>query len=162
MNQDDFEAIANIEFVTAPQMIALVLFIEIIVQTFALVVQPTAWWTWQLLGFIAATNLGAVVLAVFAQRSADRIGEVYKRVLLDFYETVSAMSEVRRSLIEQAEADDSDFDTDAIAPEFYQAVRQYFETKQLHEETPTPEVDVPYISPEEVSFMSDEELFQSE
>ena len=72
------------------------------------------------------------------------------------------MSEVRRSLIEQAEADDSDFDTDAIAPEFYQAVRQYFETKQLHEETPTPDVDVPYISPEEVSFMSDEELFQSE
>ena len=29
--QDDFEAIANIEFVTAPQMVALVLFIEVIV-----------------------------------------------------------------------------------------------------------------------------------
>ena len=75
---DDFEAIATIEFVTAPQMIALVLFIEVIVQTFALLVQPTAWWTWQLLGFIAATNLGAVILAVFAQRSADRIGAALK------------------------------------------------------------------------------------
>ena len=161
--QDDFEAIANIEFVTAPQMVALVLFIEVIVQTFALVVQPTAWWTWQLLGFIAATNLGAVVLAVFAQRSADRISAVYRRVFTpDFYETVSAMSAVRRSLVEQAEADDSDFDVDTIAPEMYQAVRQYFETKQLHDETPTPDVDVPYISPEEGSFMSDEELFQSE
>ena len=101
--------------------------------------QPTAWWTWQLLGFIAATNLGAVVLAVFAQRSADRISEVYKRVFTpDFYETVSAMSEVRRSLVEQAEADDSDFNADTIAPEIYQAVRQYLETKQLHDETPTP------------------------
>ena len=161
--QDDFETIANIEFVTAPQMIALVLFIEIIVQTFALIVQPTAWWTWQLLGFIAATNLGAVVLAVFAQRSADRIGEVYKRVFTpDFYKTVSAMSDIRRELIEQSESDDSDFDTDKIVPEIYHAVREYFETKQLHEATPTPDVDVPYISPEEVSFMSDEELFQSE
>ena len=58
--------------------------------------------------------------------------------------------------------DDSDFDTDKIVPEIYQAVREYFETKQLHEATPTPDVYVPYISPEEVSFMSDEELFQSE
>ena len=157
---DDFEAIANIEFVTAPQMIALVLFIEVIVQTFALIVQPTSWWTWQLLGFIAATNLGAVILAVFAQRSADRIGAVYKRVFTpDFYQTVSAMSDVRRRLVEQAEADDSDFDTDAIAPEIYQAVREYFETKQLHEATPTPDLDVPYISPEEVSFINDEALF---
>ena len=103
------------------------------------------------------------MLAVFAQRSADRISAVYRRVFTpDFYETVSAMSPVRRSLVEQAEADDSDFNADMIAPEIYQAVRQYLETKQLHDETPTPEVDVPYISPEEVSFMSDEELFQSE
>jgi hypothetical protein len=77
----------------------------------------------------------------------------------DFYETVTAMSAIRKSMVSEAEKDDSDFDPDTIAPEIYQAVRDYFETKQLHEQTPTPDVDVPYISPEEVSFISDDELF---
>jgi hypothetical protein len=160
MQDNDFESMTKLEFVSARQMIAICLSIEIVVQIFALMVQPTAWWTWQLLGFIAATNLGAVVLAIFAQRSADKIGAVYRRVFTsDFYETVTAMSAIRKSMVSEAEKDDSDFDPDTIAPEIYQAVRDYFETKQLHEQTPTPDVDVPYISPEEVSFISDNELF---
>tara|TARA_R110000803_G_scaffold37327_13_gene80460 strand:+ start:857 stop:1348 length:492 start_codon:yes stop_codon:yes gene_type:complete len=160
MTDNDFESMIDLEFVSAKQMFIICLSIEIVVQIFALVVQPTAWWTWQLLGFIAATNLGAVVLAIFAQRSADKIGAVYRRVFTsDFYETVAAMSDIRRTMIEQAENDDTDFDTDAIAPEIYQTVRDYFTTKQLHENTPTPDIDVPYVSPEEVSFINEEELF---
>lgn len=160
MKDNDFESMTKLEFVSARQMIAICLSIEIVVQIFALMVQPTAWWTWQLLGFIAATNLGAVVLAIFAQRSADKIGAVYRRVFTsDFYETVTAMSAIRKSMVLEAEKDNSDFDPDTIAPEVYQAVRDYFETKQLHEQTPTPDVEVPYISPEEVSFINDDELF---
>ena len=160
MLETDFESMTKLEFVSARQMIAICLSIEIVVQIFALMVQPTAWWTWQLLGFIAATNLGAVVLAIFAQRSADKIGAVYRRVFTsDFYETVTAMSDIRKSMVLEAEKDNSDFDPDTIAPEVYQAVRDYFETKQLHEQTPTPDVGVPYISPEEVSFINDDELF---
>ena len=160
MKDNDFESMTKLEFVSARQMIAICLSIEIVVQIFALMVQPTAWWTWQLLGFIAATNLGAVVLAIFAQRSADKIGAVYRRVFTsDFYETVTAMSDIRKSMVLEAEKDNSDFDPDTIAPEVYQAVRDYFETKQLHEQTPTPDVGVPYISPEEVSFINDDELF---
>ena len=161
MNEDDFESMIDLEFVSAKQMVIICLSIEIVVQIFALAVQPTAWWTWQLLGFIAATNLGAVVLAIFAQRSADKIGAVYRRVFTsDFYETVAAMSDIRRTMVEQAENDDTDFDTDDIAPEIYQTVRDYFKTKQLHENTPTPDIDVPYVSPEEVSFINEEELFR--
>ena len=161
MNEDDFEIMTELDFVSAKQMFVIVLIIEIVVQMFAIIVQPTAWWTWQLLGFIAATNLGAVVLAIFAQRSADKIGAVYRRVFTsDFYETVFAMSDIRRTIIEQAEKDDTDFDTDIIAPELYQTVRDYFKTKQLHENTPTPDIDVPYVSPEEVSFINEEELFR--
>ena len=37
--------------------------------------------------------------------------------------------------------------------------RDYFKTKHLHENTPTPDIDVPYVSPEEVSFINEEELF---
>ncbi len=160
MNEDDFEIMTELDFVSAKQMFVIVLIIEIVVQMFAIIVQPTAWWTWQLLGFIAATNLGAVVLAIFAQRSADKIGAVYRRVFTsDFYETVFAMSDIRRTMIEQAEKDDTDFDTDIIAPELYQTVRDYFKTKHLHENTPTPDIDVPYVSPEEVSFINEEELF---
>lgn len=97
MQNNDFESMTKLEFVSARQMIAICLSIEIVVQIFALMVQPTAWWTWQLLGFIAATNLGAVVLAIFAQRSADKIGAVYRRVFTsDFYETVTAMSAIRK------------------------------------------------------------------
>ena len=160
MTDNDFESMIDLEFVSAKQMVIICLSIEIVVQIFALAVQPTAWWTWQLLGFIAATNLGAVVLAIFAQRSADKIGAVYRRVFTsDFYETVAAMSDIRRTMIEQAEKDDTDFDTDTIAPELYQTVRDYFKTKHLHENTPTPDIDVPYVSPEEVSFINEEELF---
>ena len=160
MNEDDFEKMAELDFISAKQMFGIVLIIEIVVQMFAIIVQPTAWWTWQLLGFIAATNLGAVVLAIFAQRSADKIGAVYQRVFTsDFYETVFAMSNIRRVLMEQAEKDDTDFDTDTIAPELYQTVRDYFKTKHLHENTPTPDIDVPYVSPEEVSFINEEEFF---
>ena len=161
MTDNDFESMIDLEFVSAKQMVIICLSIEIVVQIFALAVQPTAWWTWQLLGFIAATNLGAVVLAIFAQRSADKIGAVYRRVFTsDFYETVAAMSDIRRTMVEQAENDDTDFDTDDIAPEIYQPVRDYFKTKQLHENTPTPDIDVPYVSPEEVSFINEEELFR--
>jgi len=161
MTDNDFESMIDLDFVSAKQMVIICLSIEIVVQIFALAVQPTAWWTWQLLGFIAATNLGAVVLAIFAQRSADKIGAVYRRVFTsDFYETVAAMSDIRRTMVEQAENDDTDFDTDDIAPEIYQTVRDYFKTKQLHENTPTPDIDVPYVSPEEVSFINEEELFR--
>ena len=159
MTDNDFESMIDLEFVSAKQMVIICLSIEIVVQIFALAVQPTAWWTWQLLGFIAATNLGAVVLAIFAQRSADKIGAVYRRVFTsDFYETVAAMSDIRRTMVEQAENDDTDFDTDDIAPEIYQTVRDYFKTKQLHENTPTPDIDVPYVSPEEVSFINEDYL----
>jgi hypothetical protein len=163
MNEDDFEKMTALEFISAKEMIIICLFIEIIVQIFAIMVQPTAWWTWQLLGFIAATNLGAVVLAIFAQRSADKIGAVYRRVFTsDFYETITIMSDIRRSIVEQSEQDDSSFDTDVIAPEVYKTVREYFETKQNHIQTPTPELKVPYISHEEVSFINDDELFRDD
>ena len=45
----DWERLADPQMISARYMVMLAVFIEIIVQTFALIVQPTAWWTWQLL-----------------------------------------------------------------------------------------------------------------
>ncbi len=42
----DWERLADPQMISARYMIMLALFIEVVVQTFALVVQPTAWWTW--------------------------------------------------------------------------------------------------------------------
>ena len=58
----DWERLSDPQMISARNMILLALFIEVVVQTFALLVSPTAWWTWQLLGFITATNLAAVIL----------------------------------------------------------------------------------------------------
>ena len=70
-------------------MVFLAVTVEIIIQTFALLIHPTEWWTWQLLGFITATNLAAVIMAIFAQKSADNIGKAYRKIFTaDFYYTV--------------------------------------------------------------------------
>lgn len=159
---DDFLELADRDFITATQMILICLFIEIIVQAIALLVSPTIWWTWQLLGFIAATNLGAVILAVFAQRSADRIGDVYRRVFTpEFYETVQMVSKFRTVVLTEAEKDDNTIDEEIseMGTEIYSAVKSYLETKKMHEETPTPELTVPYISTEEANYLRDDELF---
>ena len=159
---EDFAAISDLGFISAKQMLAICLFIEIIVQSFALVVQPTSWWTWQLLGFIAATNLGAVILAIFAQRSADKISAVYKRIFTtDFYQTVKMVSDFRAIVISEAEKDGNTLEDelDIIGPEIYTTMKLYLKTKQEHEQIETPEVEVPYISSEEATFLNDDELF---
>jgi hypothetical protein len=45
----EFTDLAEANFITAKGMIIIALTVEIIVQTFALIVHPTDWWTWQLL-----------------------------------------------------------------------------------------------------------------
>ena len=57
-------------------MVGIIVAIELVIQSIALLVSPTDWWIWQLLGFITATNLAAVVLAIIAQENlANDIGK---------------------------------------------------------------------------------------
>ena len=98
----EFTKLAENDFITAKGMIMIALTVEIIVQTFALIIQPTDWWIWQLLGFITATNLGALILGIVAQRSAERISETYRTIFTpDFYFTVKAITDFRK-IIEDA------------------------------------------------------------
>jgi len=163
-SEDDFTTLTELNFVTAPKMILICLLIELVVQTFALVVEPTAWWTWQLLGFIVATNLGAVVLAVFAQRSADQLSNVYRRVFTpQFYQTMSSISQLQARFQAEAEAaGDDPADIDDMVSELYAAARSYLETKRIHDSTPLPELGVPHMTPGEVSLISESELFLSD
>jgi hypothetical protein len=123
----------------------LAVFIEIIVQTFALIVQPTAWWTWQLLGFITATNLAAVILAIMAQKTANDIGASTKLAFTpSFYKTMTLLSKFQEYFEEEAAKGGRDMNEEMedIAPKMYGLVRKYLDNKALEAQVMPPDVAV--------------------
>ena len=95
MDEIDWERFSDPTIISARTLILIVGSIALVLQSVALMIQPTEWWTWQLLSFITATNLGAVVLAVLAQNSANDIGKAYKTVFTpSFYKTVNLDEEI--------------------------------------------------------------------
>ena len=107
--------------------------IEIVLQSVALAISPTEWWIWQLLGFITATNLGAVVLAVLAQRSANNIGKAYKKVFTpSFYKTVNMFSKFQEyfELEAQKEGRDLDEEIKEVAPKLWGVIRAHLDVKE--------------------------------
>ena len=59
---------------------------------------------------IVVTNLGAVILAIMAQKTANDIGRMYREVFTaDFYMTVESMTTFRSFLIEEARNDGKPF-----------------------------------------------------
>ena len=141
----DWDRLADPQIISARQMVGLIIFIEIIIQSFALVIAPTSWWTWQLLGFITATNLGAVVLAIIAQKTANDIGETYKIAFTpSFYRTISLFSKFERYFAEEAAAQGREIndEVDDMAPKLYGLLRKYLDTKALEAQISPPDVDV--------------------
>ena len=141
----DWERLADPQMISARYMIMLALFIEVVVQTFALVVQPTAWWTWQLLGFITATNLAAVILAIMAQKTANDIGASTKLAFTpSFYKTMTLLSKFQEYFEEEASKEGRDMteEMEDIAPKMYGLVRKYLDNKALEAQVMPPEVSV--------------------
>jgi hypothetical protein len=96
-------------------------------------IQPTEWWTWQLLSFITATNLGAVVLAVLAQRSANDIGNAYKTVFTpSFYKTVNLFSKFQEYFEAEAIKEGRNLDDEIkdIAPKMWSLIRANLDVKE--------------------------------
>ena len=162
---DDFEAIAVPDLMTAKQMIMVCIVIEVFIQSFALIVNPTSWWTWQLLGFITATNLGAVILAISAQNSADKIAIVYQKIFTpDFYYTVKLLTDFRTMIGEEAEKEGKDMHDELgeIAPKLYGLARKYLDARYAQDFTIPPNLeDLGIIIDEnlDVKNLKDEELF---
>ena len=101
---------------------------------------------------------------MFAQRSADQLSSVYRRVFTpQFYQTMSSISQLQARFQAEAEAaGDDPNDLDDMVGEIYAAARSYLDTKRLHDSTPLPELGVPTLTPGEVSLISEAELFRSE
>ncbi len=118
----DWERFADPTIISARTLIGIILTIEVIIQSLSLMIAPTDWWTWQLLGFITATNLGAVVLAVLAQQSANDIGKAYKTVFTpSFYKTVFLISKFQEYFEEEATKEGRNLDEEIgeIAPKLW-------------------------------------------
>ena len=125
--------------------------IAVVLQSVALMIQPTEWWTWQLLSFITATNLGAVVLAVLAQRSANDIGNAYKTVFTpSFYKTVNLFSKFQEYFEAEAEKEGRNFDDEIkdIAPKMWSLIRANLDVKE----------NIPSLAP--MAKETDDDLFE--
>jgi len=87
------------EYMTAKRITFYILTIAICVQIIGMMIQPSEWLIWNALTFIIATNLGAVVLAIKAQHSADEIRVLYKTALMLIFITPSPYSQMSRLLL---------------------------------------------------------------
>ena len=61
LSKGDWEKIENTDFVSVKWMLIIVVTLSVIVQSVAQLFQPSFWINYQLLAFILATNVGAVV-----------------------------------------------------------------------------------------------------
>ena len=140
MNQQEWEKLATPSFITARQMILVCIVLEIIVgvmfvaiaKQFGVAVGDFLWWVLQFFGLVVATNLAAVILAVLAQKTANDIGDMYRRVFTaDFYLTLNSMTTFRTFLMDEAEKDGRTFDDEMqdIAVKVYRVARAQLDVK---------------------------------
>jgi len=119
-SKNDWEDFANLnDFISAKAMVFLALGLALITQTIAQVIAPSAWLNYQMLAFIMSTNLAAVILAIVAQRSAERISELQRRAFTpEFYRGTSILALFFSKLEQVAEEKGSSIEDklDDLAP----------------------------------------------
>ncbi len=122
LSKDEWDEIDQTEFVSVKGMLIIVVLLSIFVQSVAQLFDPSFWINYQLLAFILATNVGAVVLAMMAQSSADKISRMYRRAFTpEFYQGLGAITKVFNSLEAQAEANGQDLskELESLGPRLY-------------------------------------------
>ncbi len=117
----DWERFSDPTIVSAKHMIIICLVIEIILQSFVIMIHPTEWWIWQLLGFITA-----VILAIMSARSANDIGKAYKSVFTpSFYKTMRLISQFQEYFEEEATKEGRDLDAEVreLSPKIWALIK---------------------------------------
>ena len=145
-------------FITARQITLYIIIIAAIVQTIGFFITPSNWLIWNALTFIVATNLGAVLLAIHAQKSADDIRDMYNGAFnADFYHTLFLMSNMKNSILEKAERDGKSLEDELgeLNEGVYGAFKGYLEAFNEYQKA-----EVPYVSKKEFQDLDDEELFE--
>lgn len=123
------------DFITARMMILYIFIITIVTQSIGMMITPNDVLIWNALTFIVATNLGAVILAIKAQKSAEDISERYNKAFNeDFYHTLFIISQVKKSFSEQAGLEGKTLDEEVshLGGNLYGVVKGYLETFNEH------------------------------
>lgn len=148
-NNGDWDRISMPTLITAKQMVYLILALEVVIQIIFLALAHVSdmdtfsieWWILQFNGLVVATNIGAVVLAILAQKTANDIGAVQSRVLTgDFYRTVQTITDLKVAVEKEATKDGRSLqdEIDEMAPHLYSMIRAYSISRSL-EPLPAPE-----------------------
>ena len=93
-------------------------------------ISPSEWLIWNALTFIVATNLGAVLLAIQAQNSADSIRDMYKSAFdADFYQSLFLFSQLKSSIAKNAEKKGVSIrdEIDSLGVNLYEFIEGYLE-----------------------------------
>ena len=130
----DYKAIIDQEFLTAKQLLITCLTVIICIQIIPLLIEPTPYMEWLLLGFTAAVSTCAVVGAILVQHNADKLGEIYKNVFnADFYETIGLFTQIREIILQEAADKDRDVEEELndIVPKAYAFLRAYLDKENV-------------------------------
>jgi len=141
-DEEDWDKISMPALLSAKHMIYLILTLEIIIQSLFLILAEYSdmtalsiqWWILQFNGLVVATNIGAVILAIMAQKTANDIGKVQSRVLTpDFYRTVMAFTKLKVAVEGEAAKDERSLDEEMqhLAPHMYSALRSYLISRSM-------------------------------
>jgi hypothetical protein len=92
------------------------------------------WWMLQFFGFVMATNLGAVILAIIAQDSATKVGEIQSQAFTaDFMSGIESLTKILGEFNKTAnlEGESLNNQIEEFAPQFYRLGLQYLRTHAL-------------------------------
>jgi hypothetical protein len=144
-------------FITARQIALVILFIALSVQAIGFMIRPSDILIWNALTFIVATNLGAVLLAIQAQNSADNIREMYKSAFdADFYQSLFLISQIKKSIVENAEKKGVSLknEVESLGFNLYEFIEGYLEVFKEDKNS-----TIITNEKQEVIYESEEELF---
>tara|TARA_R110000851_G_scaffold39057_2_gene99730 strand:- start:75 stop:593 length:519 start_codon:yes stop_codon:yes gene_type:complete len=122
-------------FLTWKRIAYVIGIIALIVQVIGLMITPNEWMIWNVLTFIVATNLGAVLLAISAQKTADDIKVLYQSAFdADFYHTIYLFSRFKEGFVRAAEAEGNTIpgEISELSPQLYTLFKGYLETFEKH------------------------------
>ncbi len=145
-------------FVSAKSMVYYIVMIGIVVQSISFMIQPSNWLIWNALAFIVATNLGAVILAVKAQMSAEDISRKTSQAFnADFYHTIHLFTELKKRFEEESVKDGNTLkgELDSLGSDLYHVAKGYITSYSAHMNT---EVDM--AESKDIHYTSEEELFE--
>ena len=163
-----WKKLAEMKFVTARQMIVIMIILECFIQIpfiwiggeLGLTRFSGEWWMLQFFGMVMATNIGAVVLAIIAQDSANKIGASQSEAFsVHFMEGIETLTQIMRVLQDTAHARGENLteQIDELIPNYYDLALSYVRTHT------TPVVHPPDIQVAPAAeYDSEDELFQKQ